>query len=226
MSFKLFVYYCALCGGWAAFLAFALVQLTGLRGGGYPLLRAGLTGAVLGVLLAGAVGGLDALLNSAGRQRLIRLGVCVCVGLSGGLLGSVVGYLLYDLLSLPRFLGWTMAGTAIGASVGAFDVGRALVAGQSSLTAWHKMRNGLMGGALGGFVGGLFFVLLESSSSLTLTSLALGFVILGGCIGLLTGLALVIFTEAWVRIESGRRAGREMMLVRSESTIGRAEACD
>ena len=30
MSFKLFIYYCALCGGWAAFLAWGLVQWLGV----------------------------------------------------------------------------------------------------------------------------------------------------------------------------------------------------
>ena len=31
MSFRLFIYYCALCGGWAAFLAWAVVQASGIR---------------------------------------------------------------------------------------------------------------------------------------------------------------------------------------------------
>lgn len=226
MSFRLFVYYCALSASWAAFVAFAVVQVVGLRAGGHQLLRTGLTGALLGALLAGAVGAMDAMWNSAGRQRLVRVGVCVGVGLVGGLIGSLGGYLLYDALSLPRFLGWALTGTAIGASVGAFDVGRALALGQLATSAWHKVRNGLIGGATGGLVGGLFFVLLENRSSLTLTSLALGFVVLGGCIGLLTGLALVILREAWVRVETGRRAGRELILTRDDSMIGRAEGCD
>jgi pSer/pThr/pTyr-binding forkhead associated (FHA) protein len=55
---------------------------------------------------------------------------------------------------------------------------------------------------------------------------AWGFVALGMCIGLLVGLAQVILKEAWIRVEKGRRAGREMILTKERTTIGRAEACD
>ena len=55
---------------------------------------------------------------------------------------------------------------------------------------------------------------------------ASGFVALGMCIGLLIGVAQVVFKEAWVKIEVGRRAGREMILSKPDTTIGRAEACD
>jgi len=55
---------------------------------------------------------------------------------------------------------------------------------------------------------------------------SLGFVALGLCIGLLIGLAQVIFKEAWIKVESGFRAGREKILAKGEFTIGRAESCD
>src|SRR5205814_2770381 len=55
---------------------------------------------------------------------------------------------------------------------------------------------------------------------------AWGFVALGMCIGLLIGLAQVILKEAWVKIETGRKAGREMILTKEKTSIGRAEACD
>jgi pSer/pThr/pTyr-binding forkhead associated (FHA) protein len=55
---------------------------------------------------------------------------------------------------------------------------------------------------------------------------AWGFVALGVCIGLLIGLAQVILKEAWLRVEQGFRVGRELILSRPETTIGRAEACD
>src|SRR5260370_25508823 len=55
---------------------------------------------------------------------------------------------------------------------------------------------------------------------------AMGFVVLGICIGLLIGLAQVVAKEAWLRVEAGFRAGRELLLSRPETTIGRAEGCD
>ena len=54
----------------------------------------------------------------------------------------------------------------------------------------------------------------------------MGFVALGMCIGLLVGLAQVILKEAWIKVEAGFRAGREMILAKERTTIGRAEACD
>ena len=50
--------------------------------------------------------------------------------------------------------------------------------------------------------------------------------LLGVCIGLLIGLAQVILKEAWIKVEAGFRAGRELMLTKDETTIGRAEGCD
>jgi pSer/pThr/pTyr-binding forkhead associated (FHA) protein len=40
------------------------------------------------------------------------------------------------------------------------------------------------------------------------------------------GLAQVILREAWLRVERGFRAGREIILSRPVLTVGRAEACD
>jgi pSer/pThr/pTyr-binding forkhead associated (FHA) protein len=46
------------------------------------------------------------------------------------------------------------------------------------------------------------------------------------CIGLLIALAQVILSEAWLRVDQGFRAGRELILSKAEITIGRAESCD
>jgi pSer/pThr/pTyr-binding forkhead associated (FHA) protein len=40
------------------------------------------------------------------------------------------------------------------------------------------------------------------------------------------GLAQVILKEAWLKVEEGFRSGRELLLTREETTIGRAETCD
>src|SRR5690606_25593969 len=58
------------------------------------------------------------------------------------------------------------------------------------------------------------------------SGLTVGFVILGTAIGLFVGLAQVFLKEAWVRVEAGFRPGRELMLSKEETTIGRAESCD
>jgi hypothetical protein len=232
MSFKLFIYYCALCGGWAAFAGFLVVQGTHLLNlnEDHPLLVTALIAGILGVLLAGAVGTLDALLNARGRQRQDRVILCLAVGLAGGLvsgwLGEVVHKALRSLGPDLRVPGWMLVGAVVGASIGVFDLIQARRAMQPLGQARRKLANGLVGGFVGGLVGGLFFEALARVLTLERSSLAFGLVILGVSIGLMIGLAQVILKEAWVRVEKGFRPGREMMLVKPEVTIGRAETCD
>ena len=92
----------------------------------------------------------------------------------------------------------------------------------------------LIGGTAGGILGGILAMLLKMGwesalsdrSADALSPTAMGFVALGMCIGLLVGLAQVILKEAWIRVEAGFRSGREMILAKERTTIGRAESCD
>lgn len=236
MSFKLFIYYCAVCGSWAALLACALVLGASVRSIPYELIQSTLIAGILGLLLASAVGAMDALLNAVGWQRFVRVFVCLMVGLVGGLCSGLIGQLLQWLLALIggerlafRFPGWVLVGIAIGASIGTYDLLRAIMSKQGIRQAIRKVANGLIGGFLGGLVGGLLYDgldMIELKTVLPRTSLALGLVILGTCIGLLIGLAQVILKEASIRVEAGFRAGRQMLLTKPETVIGRAESCD
>src|SRR5262249_4552929 len=122
---------------------------------------------------------------------------------------------------------WMVAGLLIGAASGLYDV---LIAGfgkREVRQSVKKTLNGVYGGILGGFLGGFPFGLLDKSRALPLSStLALGLTILGLCIGLMVALAQVFLKEAWIAVETGRRAGRQMMLTKDDTTIGRAEGCD
>lgn len=229
MTFKLFIYYCAVCGGWATLLAWGLTEGLAIQKIESLWLRTAATSGLVGLLLAGVVGTLDAFLNAVGRERLARILVCLGVGFLGGVMGGVLGELLHS-LELFRFLGWMVVGMMIGVSISVFDVFGARTARDLS-AAWRKLTNGLIGGVLGGLGGGLVVELLkiewvQNTLQLPRSSVALGLVILGVSIGLLIGLAQVILKEAWVKIEKGFRAGREMMLSRADTTIGRAESCD
>ena len=225
MSFKLFIYYCALCGAWAAFLSWAFVQ--GLGTIDSPFLSVILRGGLLGAFVAGAVGMMDALLNAKGSQRFARVALCMILGGLGGAFGGLIGQVLVQTIShLLLFFGWIVAGGLIGASVGAFDLLRAVGLKQDMRMPLRKVVNGVIGGVLGGLVGGVVFGLVSSVDFLPRSGLALGLVILGLCIGLLIGLAQVFLKEAWLKVESGFRAGREVLLSKDETTIGRAESCD
>jgi hypothetical protein len=227
MSFKVFIYYCALCGGWAALAAWAVAFGVGLPDATNVsvYMRTMLIGGILGLLLAAIIGLLDALLNAVGVQRFLRVLVALGVGLVGGLIGGLVGETMHLQAHVPLFFGWMLVGLAIGASIGVYDLLRALSLRQPVRPAIRKIVNGMIGGVLGGLVGGVLFE-LPDHDMLPRSALAIGLVVLGLCIGLLIGLAQVILKEAWLRVESGFRPGRELIVSKSETTIGRAESCD
>ncbi len=235
MSFRLFVYWCTLCGGWAAAGGWAAGRALA---GGDPLGNAGIKGLCLGTFVALALGLVDALWVFSFRQfrRILpRVLACVAIGAVGGLLGGVLGQLLFDWqgLALLLILGWAVTGVLVGAAIGVFDFLRAWVREESLRGVQRKVLRGILGGAAGGLLGGFLYRLLDSGWSGLLpdkadlwTPSASGFVALGLCIGLMIGVAQVVLKEAWIRVERGFRQGREMLLARPVLTIGRAEACD
>jgi|SRR5579884_1298184 len=226
MSFRLFIYYCAICGGWAAFLAWGIAQGIGFRGISNLYLRAMLIAGILGMLVAAAIGAVDALQNAVGSQRYVRTGICLAIGLFGGMLGGFLGEFLHSTLHFPVFIGWILTGICIGASIGIYDLLRSWREGGDTHIPLKKTLNGVYGGLLGGFLGGLPFGLLMGSTAIPRTDLAISLVVLGLCIGLLIGLAQVILREAWLKVAQGFRPGRELLLYKDETTIGRGESCD
>jgi hypothetical protein len=143
----------------------------------------------------------------------------------GGLIGGFLGEVLRG-GGFPVFIGWIITGVFIGASIGVFDLMKAGSAGEDLRMPLKKTLNGIYGGCLGGFLGGLPFGALMYNSYLPRSNLTIGLVILGMCIGLLIGLAQVILKEAWVKVEQGFRAGREVMMNKDELTVGKGESCD
>jgi hypothetical protein len=250
MSFRLFIYYCALCGAWAAFAGWVLGRAASIED---AVLQQGVKGMSLGLFVALGLGLVDALWN-ASMSRILQVGARVVLavlgGAVGGFLGGAIGQALYDLAGRaaaggPGFvrhlddaslvLGWAVTGVLIGASLGAYD----LLACRGQPGNWpgaaRKIRNCVLGGVLGGALGGALSLVLrlawgrlfvDRPPEQLLSPSALGFIALGTCIGLLIGLAQVILKEAWVKVEAGFRAGRELILSKAETTIGRAEGCD
>src|SRR5438105_830065 len=106
MSFRLFIYYCALCGGWAALfgwllgLSFSPTSVT---------IRDGLRGMMLGILVALGLSLVDCLWNLSLRQIgqiLMRVGVALLVGGVGGLCGGFIGSTLYQASAAFFVFGW------------------------------------------------------------------------------------------------------------------------
>jgi Inner membrane component of T3SS, cytoplasmic domain len=188
-----------------------------------------LGGAVIGGAIGYFVVGVEALRDQS-LVRFARLASYgVLLGSVGGALGMYFGdqvnHLLIKILGanlivtmLARGLGWSLLGVAIGMSEG--------IAARSL----GKFSYGMLGGALGGFVGGALFELFHSfyraSLSTTFFWSALGLVILGACIGSLSALVQSVFQPANVRVLRGWQEGREYPLEKPETLLGRAEHAD
>jgi hypothetical protein len=244
MSFRLFIYYSAACGGVTAFASWALGRQAATH---HTVAVAGIRAMGLGLLVALALALVDGLWTF-GRHRVFtllpRMLVAGIIGAVGGLVGGVVGQVLFDVfdqLHLPLLsgvgwtLGWTITGMLIGISVGVFDVLTRFIRREEVRPARRKLINGLIGGTLGGMLGGVLSLLLRNAWSQLLHAApgddlwspsAWGFVVLGLCVGLMIGLAQVLLREGWIKVEAGFRPGRELILTQPVITIGRAESCD
>jgi hypothetical protein len=244
MSFRRFIYYCALCGAWAAFIGWIPGRIASISDD-HALLRQGVKAMLLGLAVALALGLVDAIWNVPFSQLQtigLRVFTAIVIASLGAFVSGLVGEFMRVEVSGNRFLeavfwvvAWTITGTIIGASLGAFETAMSLVRQENLRGAVRKITSGILGGAVGGFLGGALSLALRfvwtslvsyKAEDALLSPSSWGFVVLGLCIGLMIGLAQVVLKEAWLKVESGFRAGRELMLTKDETTIGRAETCD
>src|SRR5262245_1899380 len=145
MSFRLFLYYCALSGGGAAFLGWLLGRIATGRD---PLGEAGVKGLFLGMFVALALSLLDALMSLSTQSKWearLSIVVAVIVGGFGGLMAAMFGQALYDGFDHWIFLllGWTLTGLLIGASIGAYALLMRLQRNEDLRPAWGKLSKGL-----------------------------------------------------------------------------------
>lgn len=188
---------------------------------------AGMTwGAFLGILLGLA----DSL--AQGQRDWLKVGLIGFVaGLVAGVLGLNFGGALFSMLYqhptkntlqflgnvLARGLGWALIGALAGTADG-----------------WRKLsfrvgRNGFLGGLVGGLLGGTTFEIvpyLMPGVNAGPTARFLGFLITGAMIGLFIALVQQLLKEAWIRVVLGRNEGKEILIEKAETKIGRSELSD
>ncbi len=247
MSFRLFIYYCTVCGGLTAYIGWAIGRfiVTNLHLASsvsekfVSVLEMALEGMALGLLLSFGLAVMDSAWNFSlprAPAAFLRVVFACVVGTIGGFIGGLVGQFLFDEWNVAFLMvfGWSITGFLIGTSLGIFDNLAALLLGKNLRGAIRKLINVIVGGTIGGIIGGILAVLLGMSLNrliklepgLLWTPSATGFVALGLCIGLMIALAQVLLKEAWLRIEVGKRQGKQLILQKQELTIGRAESCD
>ena len=209
MSLGRLVYYSAVLAGWAALFAWIVAEWVIL--GRLPLevlLTAAIVGGAIGCAVNVAAG-----MSGTGLQALLKR---AAPGFLGGAIGGAVGGLIGDVaygIGLPRGLGWMLMGVGIGMVEGIQE------------RSFEKVRNGLIGGAIGGLIGGFLFdpVQALAASGSGMSSRATAFVVLGLSIGACIGLAHVVLKEAWLTVLDGYRPGRQLILSRPVTTLGRAD---
>lgn len=147
----------------------------------------------------------------------------VAVGLIGGLAAGFLGQLSYLILKPLSFLtvvqvfrrtvAWAIVGGTVGIAIG-------VAAGSS-----RKSGLGLIGGLIGGGLGGLVFDAAAQSYGDTAGRL-MGMT----CVGLFAGLGIALVEElakqAWIVVLVGRNEGREYILSKTTTSVGRDELAD
>jgi hypothetical protein len=222
MSFGRFIYYCAVIGGFGAFLGWLVAELifaSALRQGSIGVFGVMTAGGIVGAAIGMGINLVAGTANAQWKVLLRRAVAGLVCGLIGGAVGGLVGNVLFVYAKIPRSIGWLIMGLGIGVADGIYDRSK------------KKIRNGLIGGAVGGLVAGILFDLFPwivgqmsgLSSSSGMSSRATGFVVTGVSIGALIGLAHVVLKQAWLTVMDGYRTGRQLILTQEVTVLGRGD---
>src|SRR5215831_19942632 len=157
MSFRMFVYYCAIFGAWAGLFGWILGQFlapsvpTGNTAYFPKVLHDSLAGMFLGFAIALALSFLDASFSLSLRkmgQVIARVLAAVLIGVFGGLLGGFVGGSIYHLIQWDAvfMVGWIIVGMLVGMSICFFEFGISIVTSTDFGSAFMKFIKCVVGG--------------------------------------------------------------------------------
>lgn len=191
----------------------------------------GVLGAFVGLTLGAVEGFVIAAWSRAATGGILGL----LIGGAGGAAGGLVGQLTYGAILgggdpeatlsfvaraiAARALGWALIGACVGLGPGLM------------IMAPRKIVNGLLGGAAGGFIGGLLFdpigfVFQAVGEVVGTPSRLMGIVVTGMCAGLGVGLVEEMRKEAWLLVIGGPLAGKQFILYRHLTWVGSAPGMD
>lgn len=246
MSLQAKTYLNLLAGAFAGFLAWVLTDLTGwfsdvfqpnhvLRLGLFSNFKFLLYGIIFGLLLGLFLALVDSLSLETRRRQLQALAVGAVSGAAAGWIGLGVGQVVYGLLYnstglqpdeaphnpgqfvvllIARALGYALIGGIVGAAQG--------IVSRSQVIA----RQGAFGGFLGGFLGGTVFQILSGLDFPSSLSRLLALAATGALAGFFVGLVQNLLKQAWIRVVLGRNEGKEYLIAKPVTTIGRSELAD
>lgn len=213
------IYYNTVVGGLAGLIAwFVLSLLPGLETWAVWL-RVPAKGALAGILLGGGLGVVEGALNRSRHQMVLGMTAGIVAGFLGGALGLLVAEVTLTGIGgglIGRSLGWMVFGAIVGTSEGLI------------LRSRRKTYYGSLGGAIGGFLGGLT---LETLTQKQMTQpepwmIGIGLVILGALIGALIPVVEEALVRARLRVVTGVLEGRAFNLTKRITVLGSDERCD
>lgn len=198
-------------------------------------------GGLIGLFVGVALGVAEALSGVSPRDAVKSVVVSVPIGIIGGALGLAVGNAFYMpmhniafgggqpaapsvfgfmLELVGRSLGWAFFGLFLGLSQGL------------AVENAKKLVNGAIGGLIGGGLGGFIFALLDFINGSRAFAVPvefmrlIGFTVTAGVIGLFIGLIEELTKQASLVHLKGRNEGREFLIFKRETYIGRDELLD
>ncbi len=165
------------------------------------------------------------------KKALVRLAMIIPVGVVFGFVFDGVAEIIYgSLLQLifamgihtyrnpawwiVRAIAWAAFGVASGLCYG--------LIGKSG----KKAKFGVLGGAIGAFIGGIAFDPIALAVDQGILSRAFGFGMLGLAAGAAMGFVESALKDRWVYVSAGPLAGKQFILYKSTTTIGSDQGCD
>ncbi|MCU0227160.1 MAG: FHA domain-containing protein [Bryobacterales bacterium] len=173
----------------------------------------------------------ESVVERSWRKALIRGGLAFALGIPLGFVFSFVASILYNLLLgiasmggeiTPAMPSWWAARSV---AWGLFGVSAGVVYGVAGLSA-RKLLYGVLGGMLGAGIGGILFDPIANQLNSGDLSRAVGFAVFGLSTGVAMGLVESALKERWLYVAAGPLAGKQFILYKPVTTIGRSQGCD
>ncbi len=194
-----------------------------------------------GCFVGAALGLVNGMFSSSGLMTRRYVGWGLAIGAVAGLLGLYFGQMFFGAiyavaesmararpLTAPvafvlqvfaRAIGWALIGLFVGIAQGV------------PINSKRAMRHGAIGGLIGGLLGGTMFeltryILPPGTKSVGVIARGVGLPATGAAIGFFIGLVETLLKQAWIRVVQGRNEGREYIISKTRTIVGRNELAD
>ena len=201
MSRTMRLYYYAVLGAMGGLIGWQASNVVGLSFWSNLYLSEIAVGGLIGLSIGALIGFSEGLFSRNLLQILKSGAFSGGLGLIGGAIGLPIAEGLFQVLGgepWSRAIGWAVFGILIG---GIFGI-------TSGSQAWKPA----LGGGIGGLLGGSLLESIRSLFSDPLIGKAIGLTSLGAAIGIFIALIVLLLSQAWLEVASGKMKGSEFIL--------------